>query len=339
MSPPRLLCIILNYRTPGHTLSALSALIAEMRGLDGAITVVDNDSGDGSFARIRAAVAEGDGAEDVPLRLLQAGRNGGFGAGNNLAIRAGLPGGGRPDYIYILNPDAMPRPGALHRLLAHLQRHPRTGLAGSRIHGPDGSLHRTVFRFPSWLGEFEAAARIGPVSRLLARHVIAAPVPEATGPVDWLAGASLMMRRRMLDEIGLFDEGYFLYFEETDLCLRAARAGWRTDFVRDSVVTHVGGAATGMKRWQRVPRYWFDSRLRYFHKNHGAAHAALATLAHLSGGALHHARRQLAGRPPEPPARLLRDMAAHALGHAWQHLLPGPPHRGGERGPEQRRNA
>ena len=333
MRDPKLLSVILNYRTPGHTLTALSALVAATKGLAGGITVVDNDSGDGSFERLKAAVAK---AGWPHVRVLQAGRNGGFGAGNNFAIRAGLPGGARPDYIYILNPDATPARGAVRALLTHLENTPEAGFAGSLITGPDGGLHRTVFRFPGLAGEFESAARLGPVTRLLARHVIAMPVPEATGPVDWIAGASLMMRREALDQIGLFDEKFFLYFEETDLCLRAARAGWRTDFVRDSVVTHIGGAATGMKRWQRVPEYWFDSRLRYFHKNHGATYAALATLAHLAGGGIFHARRLLSGRPAEPPARFLRDMAGHALARGWQRLAP-PAHRPAR--PKQRRNA
>ncbi len=82
--------------------------------------------------------------------------------------------------------------------------------------------------------------------------------------MDWLAGASLMMRQDVLDRIGLFDEEFFLYFEETELCLRAARAGWPTDYVVESRVAHVGSASTGMKTWDRIPQFWLDSRLRYF---------------------------------------------------------------------------
>ena len=93
--------------------------------------------------------------------------NGGFGAGNNAGIRAGLADGARPDYVYILNSDAFPDPGAIRALLDHLQTHPDTGLAGSYIHGPDGAPHLTTFRFPSIASEFEGAARLGPVSRWL----------------------------------------------------------------------------------------------------------------------------------------------------------------------------
>ncbi len=82
--------------------------------------------------------------------------------------------------------------------------------------------HATAFRFPSIASEFESAIRFGPVSRLLKSRRVPMEHVDETQPVDWLAGASLMMRRTVLDEIGLFDETFFLYFEETDLCRRAA---------------------------------------------------------------------------------------------------------------------
>ena len=112
------------------------------------------------------------------VRVLQAGRNGGFGAGNNAGIRAGLAGGAAPDYVYLLNSDAFPDPGAIRALLDHLEAHPAVGLAGSYIHGPDGEPHLTAFRFPSLWSELEGAARTGPITRLLARHVVPLPIPS-----------------------------------------------------------------------------------------------------------------------------------------------------------------
>ncbi|MEN9851749.1 MAG: hypothetical protein RL128_1912 [Pseudomonadota bacterium] len=255
----RLLTVILNWRTPEMTLKAVEAALVALEGIEGALVVVDNASGDGSFERLTAEVAAKRwdlGPQQV--RVLQSGHNGGFGAGNNFGIRAGLPDGSRPDYVYILNSDAFPAPGAIRALMEHLERHPATGFAGSFIHGPDGAPHRTAFRFPSILGEFEQNIRFGPVSRLLARHIVAQPLPQATVRVDWLAGASMMMRMDVLDRIGLFDETFFLYFEETDLCRRAARAGWPTDYVVESRVAHIGSVSTGMKTWGRIPQFWLD---------------------------------------------------------------------------------
>jgi hypothetical protein len=313
------LTVILNWRTADMTLRSLAAARAAMAGVDGAITVVDNDSGDGSFEVISAAVEAL--PPGVPVRVIQSGRNGGFGAGNNAGIRAGLPGGARPDYVYLLNSDAFPAPDAIRALRDHLDGHPATGLAGSFIHGTDGVPHRTAFRFPSAAGEFEAAVRFGPVSRLLRQRIVAQPIPERTCRVDWLAGASLMMRMDVLDRIGLFDEGFFLYFEETELCRRAARAGWTTDYVVESRVAHIGSVSTGMKGWRRVPGYWLDSRWRYFTTVHGVPYAILATLAALAGGALWRLRCALTGRDRVDPPGFLRDMARH---HLRALLSPAP---------------
>lgn len=303
MTGPRVLTIVLNWRTPDMTLKAAAAARRAMTGIAGEIVIVDNASGDGSFERLQAETAGWD-----RVRVIQSGHNGGFGAGNNAGMRAGLSDGARPDYTYILNSDAFPAPDAIAALLAHLEATPEAGLAGSHIHGPDGAPHVTCFRFPSILGELEGAARIGPLSRVLRRHAVPLPVLDQTQPVDWLAGASLMIRQDVLDEIGGFDETFFLYFEETDLCLRAARAGWRTDYVHESRVEHIGSVSTGMKGWGRVPAYWFASRRHYFIKNHGRAYLALATLAHLTGAGAGALWRLIRRKGAAPPPHFLRDL-------------------------------
>ena len=315
----RLLTVILNWRTPDMTLRSAEAALLAMQGIDGALVIVDNESGDGSFEKMTSEVARR-GWDIGPhrVRVLQSGHNGGFGAGNNFGIRAGLPDGTRPDYFYLLNSDAFPAPDAIRLLLQHLQAHPQTGFAGSFMHGPDGDPHRTAFRFPSITSEFEGQIRLGPVSRLLGRWVVAQPIPEQTTRVDWLAGASIMMRRKVPDEIGLFDEAFFLYFEETDLCRRAALAGWPSDYVVESRVAHIGSASTGMKTWTRIPQFWLDSRLHYFTKNHGRLYAALATLAALAGGSLWRLRLLVQRKDRGDPPRFLRDLAAHHLRHAFR---------------------
>ena len=303
--------IILNWRTADMTLRALDHAVTAMDGIDGAITVVDNDSQDGSFETIAAAVdARGWGAR---VRVVASGHNGGFGAGNNVALHVPLPDGRMTDHVYILNSDAFPQPDAIAVLRDYLDSHPRVGLVGSAIIGTDGVPHQTAFRFPSAASEFEAASRSGPVTRLLRRHVVPLPIPETAGPVDWIAGASLMIRRAVIDEIGGFDETFFLYFEETDLCRRAAAAGWGRHYVPQSIVAHEGSASTGMKDWQRVPDYWFASRQHYFTKNHGRAGAAAVNLAHLSGAGLWRLRCLIARRDREDPPGFLRQITGHAI--------------------------
>ncbi len=302
------LTVILNWRTAEMTLQAARAAVVAMEGVPGGIVIVDNASGDGSFEVLTAGVAGWD-----RVRVVQSGRNGGFGAGNNVGIRAGLNDAGKPDYVYLLNSDAFPAPNAIRALRDHLEAHPQTGFAGSFIHGPDGVAHRTAFRFPSIASEFEGAARFGPVSRIFRRKIVARDIPTATCRVDWLAGASIMMRAAVLDRIGLFDETFFLYFEETELCHRAAVAGWPTEYVLESRVEHIGSVSTGMKTWARIPGFWLDSRLHYFTKVHGRFYAGLATLAHVAGGVLWRARLLVQRKDRGDPPYFLRDLAGHYL--------------------------
>ena len=313
------LTVILNWRTPEMSLRSCEAALAAMQGVAGAITLVDNDSGDGSFEAMQAEVsARGWDKGETPVQVLQSGRNGGFGAGNNFGIRAGLPGGQRPDYAYVLNSDAFPEPAAIRRLHDHLEAHPQTGFAGSFIKGEDGVPHHTVFRFPSALGELEGAARFGPISRLLRKHIVAIPIPDQTCRADWMAGASVMMRQDMLDRIGLFDETFFLYYEETDLFLRGARAGWQADYVRDSVVVHIGSVTTGMKTWTRIPTFWLDSRRHYFTKNHGHTGFVLATLAQVAGGVFWRLRLLVQRKDRGDPPHFLRDLILHHMKRVGQ---------------------
>lgn len=314
---PTVLTIVLNWRTADMTIQSVECALRELDGIAGALTIVDNDSGDGSFEKMTAEVASRGWDKGAhPVRVLQSGHNGGFGAGNNYGIRAGLPGGAKPDYVYVLNSDAFTDKGAIKALLDHLEANPKVGFAGSFLHGEDGEPHRTAFRFPSIASELEGAARFGPISRLLKNHIVAQPIPDATCTADWLAGASLMIRQKALDQIGLFDETFFLYFEETELSLRAARAGWQSAFVRESRVTHIGSVSTGMKTWERIPKFWLDSRAYYFTKSHGKAYALAATAAHVLGGMVWRTRLLFQKHDGGDPPHFLFDLIRHTLRRA-----------------------
>ncbi|MDR7092356.1 glycosyltransferase family 2 protein [Hydrogenophaga laconesensis] len=318
---PTVLTVLLNYRTADMTLKALEAAVRETAGIAGSITVVDNDSQDGSYEKIRDAVLAQGWSDRV--RVVASGHNGGFGAGNNVAMRLGLPDGSAPDFVYLLNSDAFPEPGSVRILLDAMLAHPHCGFAGGYTFGQDGVYHNTAFRFPGILSEFETAARTGPISALLRRHIVAIPEPAESMEVDWLAGASLLIRRKALDEIGLFDERFFLYFEETDLCLRARRAGWPARYVKESRIMHIGSVSTGMKGWKRMPGYWFDSRLWYYIKNHGPFYAALATLSYVAGSMVMQARQLFGRKRATGPDRFLGDLISHAFRSLWQRKLVG----------------
>ncbi|HET8706653.1 MAG TPA: hypothetical protein VFM46_10160, partial [Pseudomonadales bacterium] len=127
---------------------------------------------------------------------------------------------------------------------------------------------------------------------------------------------SFMMRRQMLEQIGLFDENFFLYFEETDLCKRAKQAGWSTYYIPSSRVTHIGSVSTGMKNTSKpVPSFWFQSREHYFRKNHGSAYLMLANVLWLIGFAIWRLRRIIQRKPDTDPPNLMRDFFRHNFLH------------------------
>ena len=311
----KLLVVLLNYKTPEMTLEALKASHEAIAGIpDARIDVVDNDSRDGSYEKILEGVRAAGYARDR-VQVLASGRNGGFGAGNNFAIRAAMESADPPELVYIQNSDAFPAPDAIEVLIRFLESHRDVGIVGSAIHGTDGAPHTSAFRFPTVLSELEAGLALGMVSKLLADHrVTIAPRPTETREVDWLAGASMMVRTEVLKEIGLFDETFFLYFEETDLCRRARLAGWPTWYVVESRVAHVGSASTGMKTWRRIPKYWLDSRKHYFRKNHGGAYLQLANLVFAASHGVYKVRSKLQRKVDHNPPHFFRDFVRYNFG-------------------------
>jgi GT2 family glycosyltransferase len=187
------------------------------------------------------------------------------------------------------------------------------GIAGSYIHGVDGEPHLTAFRFPSLMSEFTESLRLSLVAPLLDRYRVQMPLPQHDTVLDWVAGCSMLIRRTVFDAIGLFDEGFFLYFEETDFCRRSAAAGFATAYVPASRVAHVGSASTGSTNWKRYPSYWFESRRRYFRKQHGEPYFWGATAARLAAGSLWRLRCALRGTPVNEPSHQTRDLFLHSV--------------------------
>jgi N-acetylglucosaminyl-diphospho-decaprenol L-rhamnosyltransferase len=300
--------VIVNYRTASLVVDCLRSLAGELVGKPRwQVVVVDNASGDGSAERIAAAI-ESEGWSGW-ARLLPLDHNPGFAGGNNAALRPILHGPTPPDYVLLLNPDTVVRPGAVRELVAFMKAHPDVGIAGSRLEEPDGTPQRCAFRFPSAASELEEGLRLGIVSRLVRHRVVAPPVRDEAHQTDWVAGASMIVRREVFDEIGLMDDGYFLYFEEVDFCLRARRLDWACWYVPASRVVHLVGQASGVtdvkRPMKRRPRYWFESRSRYFQRNHGRAYKFLADLSWLFGFSLWRLRRRIQGKPdPDPPGLL-----------------------------------
>lgn len=263
--------VIVNYRTADLVIDCLRSLATQVGDLGGGrVSVIDNASGDGSVPKLVHAI-EREGwsswAQVVPQE-----RNGGFSFGNNAGIRLALATAKRVDYVMLLNPDTIAREGAVKALAAFLDHHPHAGIAGSLLENRDGGVERSAHRVHSPLSELNAGARLGVLNRLLRRYVALDGSSAEAHRCDWVSGASLIVRREVIEQVGLMDEGYFLYFEEVDFCRRAQQAGWECWYVPDSRVMHLEGASTGVSvAAKRRARYWYDSRRRFFAKHYGIA--------------------------------------------------------------------
>lgn len=291
----RVLVIIVNYKSAKLTVDCIRSLESERQGLDLRIVVVENASGDSAY--LRQALTQ----EHVTLLLAE--RNGGFAYGNNLGIRYAYENDFIVDYFHLLNPDTRANPGAVQKLVEFLDAHPDAGLAGSSIQNEDGSEWPIAFRFPTLASEIDRGMDFGIVTRLLDRWVVSRTMGKQPEPIDWVPGASLMLRREMVEAIGGLDEEYFLYYEETDFCLKAHRAGYSCWYVPESRVMHIAGQSTGVTRRDgkgiKPPDYWYESRRRFFTKNHGPRYAALTDLALCMATGLGDIKRLVKGIEPK----------------------------------------
>jgi N-acetylglucosaminyl-diphospho-decaprenol L-rhamnosyltransferase len=307
-----LLVSIVNYCTPDLIVDCLRSLEPEVRDLQGArVVVADNASGDGSAQRISQAIADNAWGDWASLLALP--RNGGFSYGNNAVIQQAFdsPEIPRPDYVLLLNSDTFVRPGALAALVEFMEQHHDVGIGGSRLEDPDGTHQYSCFRFHSLWTELDSGLKLGLVSRLLRARTVAHPLSNDAQAIDWVGGACMIIRREVFEDVGLLDAGYFLYFEEVDFCLKAHRAGWSCWYVPTSRVVHLVGRSTGVTSTTgpatRRPRYWFESRRRYFVKNHGRIYALCADALWVAGFALWRLRRIVQRKPDTAPPHMLMD--------------------------------
>jgi len=247
---------VVAYRSQDLLRGCLASLGEHAPATPMAIHVVDNDSGDGTADMVAAEFGE--------VRLTRATRNLGFAAANNLAIRAGTA-----PYFLALNPDTRVTAGALDRLLELMERRPEVGISGPRLERPDGSFDHAARRgFPTPLSSL---AHFSGVGRRVNRGRLAAyRAPEVeSGPVDAVNGACMLIRRSALDRVGLFDEGYWMYMEDLDLCYRFAEAGWTTWYEPAATVLHVKAGTRGEVRCPTL-NYAFHYGMYRFYRDHYA---------------------------------------------------------------------
>ena len=291
----RVTAVIVNYRTPALARECIAALRAEQQRLGWlSAIIVDGGSGDGSDVLLDQETRGDRGWLDfLPLPI-----NGGYGWANNQAILHALQSAEPPEFILLLNPDAQVMPGAIEALRDHMAAHPDCGAAGSQLISPEGDLQVSAFRFPSLRSELAGGAQMSGLLRLLGeREPIVTDITVPT-PVDWVPGAGVLIRSAALRRAGLFDDGFFLYFEEVELMWRIKKAGFTVWSVPDSRIMHIAGAATGVRSSKdetprTLPDYWFNSHRRLIVKMMGPRRARLAAALWLCGRAIGAARMRI----------------------------------------------
>jgi GT2 family glycosyltransferase len=272
----------------------LLACLETLRGTNAELVVLDNASEDGSVAAVRERFPD--------VRVIAQDFRAGFGANHNAVIRSTE---GR--YVYVLNEDTTAEDWAFERLVGYLDAHPRVAAVGPRLVYPDGRLQDSAWRFPTPLVSALGLLTVGK----LGVKQSGGDVPHA---VDWVMGAALLLRREALDEVGLFDEGFFLYSEEVDLQFRLRQAGWEVRYLPDVTVVHHESQFSAEIPERRINEMW-RSRHRYWQKHHSGAGARVAALA---TGAQYAVRAALA-----PLARRSsRRMLLHAR-DSWRVTGPG----------------
>jgi hypothetical protein len=242
--------VIVSYNTRDHLRACLETIpFAEAS----EVVVVDNASTDGSSEMVRT---------DFPwVRLLVSSTNSGYSAAANQGMAACLA-----PYVLLLNGDTRLAPGALQALSNYLDRHPRAAVVGPRLVNLNGSLQASCYPFPTPFYIFLEESTLGRFVRfvpVLRNRYLRTWAYNDSRRVPWALGAALALRHEVVDDAGGFDESFFLYYEEVDLCLRLRSAGWEVHFTPITTVTHVGGASSDQRRAEMSVQ-WFLSVRRFY---------------------------------------------------------------------------
>ncbi len=259
--------VIVNWNTRDILRDCLGTIYEQTRRVDFEVIVVDNGSQDGSAQMVRS---------DYPQAMLLANEtNAGYAAANNQGIRAA-----RGRYVLVLNSDTLILDGAIDRVVEFADAHPRAGVLGCRVRSPDGTLQPTCFMFPSVFNSFLSAFylnKLFPRSRLFGREAMSWWDRSDVRDVQVVTGCFMLIRRGALDEVGLMDERFFMYAEETDWCYRFGKAGWHVMFTPVAEIVHLGGQSTAQCSEEMLVQLRL-SILRFVRKNQGRAAGAVVCL-------------------------------------------------------------
>lgn len=312
----KLLVVIVNYRATELTINCLRSLRPQIAEIPGAgVAVCENGSGDDAVAKLATAI-DAEGWNDW-VRLTTIHPNRGFAGGNNVVLREALAAPEPWEYFLLLNADTIVRPDALRLMLDAIEKRPDVGIVGPRLEWESGEPQVSHFRFHSPVSEFLRGAQTGPITRLLRRHEV--PIPATSQPFepDWVSFACALIRRAVLEQIGLLDGGFYLYFDDPDYCRRAGQAGWKVLYWPAAHVVHLRGRSNPVKTLsaarKRLPPYWYASRARYYAKFYGRAGLWAANLLWLMGRSISLTRELVGNKQPHTCEKEWRGIWTNSL--------------------------
>ncbi|HCD05814.1 MAG: family 2 glycosyl transferase [Methylophaga sp.] len=258
--------IIINYKTPHLTVSVLESLISEVDISVMKVVVIDNDSRDDSLLILDKWLKEN--AANSWVNLIASNINKGFSGGNNLGIQSVKA----KNYL-LLNSDTTVRPGAIRLLLETANKHPEAGLISPRLESTSGKAQESCFRFHTPISEFINSASTSLITKAFRKYVVAQPVKDYSDYYQWTSFACILIKAEVIEQIGLLDEKFFMYYEDVEFSFRALKAGWKVLNNPEAHVVHLRGGSSPVKSQtklrKRVPRYFYESRTLYFYKLYG----------------------------------------------------------------------
>jgi GT2 family glycosyltransferase len=316
---PLVSIVIVSFNTCALLRACLESLQDALTGLSHEIFVVDNNSSDDSVSMLERSFPS--------VQVISSQANLGFAAANNRALE-------RCDgtYVILLNSDAFLQSDSLRLAIQHMEERPRAGLGGARLIGRDQSWQPSARMFPSLLNEFLSLSGFSVLfrrSRMFGRQDRTWADPLEPARVDWVPGAFSIIRRDVLETVGYFDEAFFLYYEEVDLCRRIRSAGYEVWYWPDIVVVHYGGESSKTiqslslsKAGSQLTLWRMRSQLIYYRKHLGASAWAVKELERTW-----HSLRLLKNKGSKHPERELKSSHSRQtialLDRAWHETQGG----------------
>lgn len=317
---PDVSVVVVSFNTRDLLRECLQTLAREAGEVTYETIVVDNDSKDGSADMVAA--------EFPDAVLIRAGGNLGFAAANNKGFAVAK---GR--YVVLLNSDAFLKPGVLPLSVHKMDADPRIGIGGARLVGRDGSWQPSGRLFPSLVNDFLTISGLSarrPHSRFFGRFDRTWASQDEAAEVDWVPGAYSIIRREVLEKVGFFDEVFFLYYEEVDLCRRTKAAGYTVWYWPDVVVVHLGGESSKtLKRLSmsssgsQLTLWRMRAGLLYYRKHHGFAGAWLAKTLESRWHAIRLRKNRGSGEPERKAKAEESEAIVAFMAQAWRETRGG----------------